>query len=401
MDAFFASIEMRDHPELRDRALVIGALPGERGVVSTCNYRARKFGIRSGMGVREAYALCPWATFRHVDMERYLDVSDGLHRIWGMYADKMEYVACDEAYLDVSLSAQTFDGARRIAHEIKGRTQESSGLTCSVGLSYSKAAAKTASEEDKPDGYFEIPDAASFMALVDDRGVRVLPGIGERTALRLHAEGIDRVRQIRENERLVVDMFGRNGRRMVDMAWGMDDSPVIDHTEEERKSVGREITFQRDTQDFSMLRDALVLMAEAVSEKARRDGRTWQTVTLRLTYSDMRSITRSRTGEETDDGYRAWEDAVELLGHVPVSSVRLIGLSLSNFGTSDMFQQSLGDAFGWGSDRRDDQLLSAVERVCADYGIPETLAADGRRGLAEAVERMSEVSHERDPLLSS
>ena len=152
MDAFFASVEMRDHPELRGKPLIIGSLPTERGVVATCSYEARKYGVHSAMNIKEAYRLCPNGIYRHPDFDKYKEVSRQLHEIWNTYASAAENVALDEAYLDVTEQAKDLEGARRIAKIIKERTRQELGLTCSVGVAYSKTAAKMASEEQKPDG---------------------------------------------------------------------------------------------------------------------------------------------------------------------------------------------------------------------------------------------------------
>lgn len=166
MDAFYASVEMRDHPSLRGKPLIIGSMPNERGVVATCSYEARKYGIHSAMNIKEAYRRCPNGIYMRPDFDKYKAVSAQLHEIWNTYADASEYIALDEAYLDVTGKAKNFDGAREIAHTIKRRTHDELGLSCSVGVAYSKTAAKTASEEKKPDGYFEIPDEKAFMDLI-------------------------------------------------------------------------------------------------------------------------------------------------------------------------------------------------------------------------------------------
>ena len=156
MDAFFASVEIRDNPALRGKPLIIGSLPHERGVVATCSYEARKYGVHSAMNIKEAYRLCPNGVYLHPSYEKYKAVSGQLHKIWNAYASAAEAIALDEAYLDVKAQAGNLDGARKIAQTIKRRTREELGLSCSVGVAYSKTAAKTASEERKPDGYFEI-----------------------------------------------------------------------------------------------------------------------------------------------------------------------------------------------------------------------------------------------------
>ena len=179
MDAFYASVEVRDDPALRGKPLIIGALPSERGVVATCSYEARKFGVHSGMSIKDAYRLCPRGIYRHPDFDKYRAVSHQLREIWRSYAAAMETIALDEAYLDVTEQAGNWEGAREIAQLIKRRTREELHLSCSVGLAYSKTAAKTASEEKKPDGYFEILSPKAFTDLIADRDVQVLyPSMG-------------------------------------------------------------------------------------------------------------------------------------------------------------------------------------------------------------------------------
>ncbi|MBR0078430.1 MAG: DNA polymerase IV, partial [Bacteroidales bacterium] len=182
MDAFFASVEIRDNPELRGKPLIIGALPSERGVVATCSYEARKYGVHSAMNIKEAFRRCPGGTYMHPNIGKYKAVSLQLNEIWNTYATVSQRISLDEAYLDVGEQAGDWEGARAIGHLIKQRTLEEVGLTCSVGVAYSKTAAKMASEEDKPDGYYEILTPEDFVNLIIDRDVSVLYTVGEQTA---------------------------------------------------------------------------------------------------------------------------------------------------------------------------------------------------------------------------
>ena len=204
MDAFFASVETRDNPALRGKPLIIGALPRERGVVATCGYEARKFGIHSAMNIKEAYRLCPNGIYIHPNIDKYRTVSGQLHEIWNTYASVAETIALDEVYLDVTEQARSLEGAREMAKMIKQRTKDEIGLTCSIGVGYSKTAAKTASEEKKPNGYYEIPTAKDFVDLIIDRDVRVIYTVGEMTAEKLYASGIHTVRDIQENQETVI-----------------------------------------------------------------------------------------------------------------------------------------------------------------------------------------------------
>ena len=208
MDAFYAAVEVRDDPSLAGKPLIIGAMPDERGVVATCSYEARKFGVHSAMNIKEAYRRCPHGIYMHPNFEKYRQVSHQLREIWNDYAVKMETIALDEAYLDVTYSAGDFDRAGEMARTIKTRVRNELGLTCSVGVAYSKTAAKTASEEKKPDGYFEIRTPQDFMDLMTDREVRALYTVGEKTAEKLNRLGIYTVRDIRERSGEIADKFG-------------------------------------------------------------------------------------------------------------------------------------------------------------------------------------------------
>ena len=330
MDAFYASVETRDDPSLRGKALIIGSLPHERGVVATCSYEARKFGVRSGMSIRDAYRLCPGGIFMRPNFGKYKAVSAQLHAIWDSYASASEAVALDEAYLDVTKRAGDWEGARRIAREIKRRTGEELHLTCSVGVAYSKTAAKIASEEKKPDGYFEILSPEDFVSLVRDRDVKVLYTVGSSTAERLYASGIYTVRDIQQRQEDVIRLLGKQGHWITQIAFGIDDRRVEPYRPEEAKSIGRELTFQKDVDNFGLLRDVLFLMALNVENRARRVGLRGRGVTLKLTYADMKSITRSRSPAACDSAVSIWRDAVRLLDKVEKRPVRLVGVSLYN-----------------------------------------------------------------------
>ena len=369
MDAFYASVESRDDPSLRGKALIIGSLPNERGVVATCSYEARKYGVRSGMSIRDAYRLCPGGIYIHPNFDKYKAVSAQLHAIWDSYASASEAIALDEAYLDVTEKAGDWEGARRIAREIKRRTVEELHLTCSVGVAYSKTAAKIASEEKKPDGYFEILSPEDFVALIRDRDVKVLYTVGSSTAERLYASGIYTVRDIQQRPEDVIRLLGRQGHWITQIAFGIDDRRVEPYRPEEAKSIGRELTFQKDVDNFGLLRDVLFLMALNVENRARRVGLRGRGVTLKLTYADMKSITRSRSPAACDSAVSIWLDAVRLLDKVEKRPVRLVGVSLYNL-TGEVEQQirmeGFDDADRLEQERERARLFAALE---AHYGL--------------------------------
>ena len=362
MDAFYAAVEARDDPELRGKPLIIGALPHERGVVSTCSYEARKFGVRSAMSIKEAYRLCPHGTYMHPNMHKYIEASGRIHKIWLTYTDLAEFISLDEGFLDVTGSAAYFGGARMVGLAIKERTKEETGLTCSVGIGYSMTSAKLASEEMKPDGFFEIPDAQALKALILDRGVRIIYGVGPKTADALHRAGITTVKGILANKRAVVGLLGNHGQDIIDLAEGIDDRSVTPYYETEAKSISREQTFQHDITDIDYLKDALRLLARELSLKLRFDGIFARTVTLKVKYSNMKLVTRSKSGDAINHAKDIYEIAATMLDAVEKRPVRLIGVGLSGFAESGLRQMTMDDF----SSQRDGTRKEALDRTVLD-----------------------------------
>ena len=343
MDAFYASVEVRDDPSLAGRPLIIGALPTERGVVATCSYEARKYGVHSAMNIKEAYRRCPHGLYMHPNFEKYRSVSAQLRKIWYDYAVKMEPIALDEAYLDVTYSAGDFERAGEMAREIKARTRSELGLTCSVGIAYSKTAAKTASEEKKPDGYFEIRTPEDFVNLMIDRDVKSLYTVGAKTAEKLNRIGIYTVRDIRERKDEILERFGKHGQLITELAFGIDDRKVIEYKPEDAKSLSREVTFQEDTDNYRMLDDVLVLLALSVEERAGRHNLHGKGVTLKLTYADMQSITRSKAITMKCNAAAIYSETSKLLQQVEKRPVRLIGTGIYNLSADEGRQMTLDD----------------------------------------------------------
>lgn len=371
MDAFYASVEIRDNPELAGKPLIIGSLPTERGVVATASYEARKYGVHSGMNIKEAYRLCPKGIYMHPNFDKYRAVSDQLHGIWNDYATAAESIALDEAYLDITETAGDWDGARKIAETIKRRTREEVHLTCSVGIAYSKTAAKTASEEKKPDGYFEIRTPEDFVDLIIDRDVRALYTVGARTAEKLKRVGIATVRDVRDRQDEVVRLLGKHGAHITKMAYGIDDRKVVPYDPMDTKSISRELTFQEDVSDFGLLDDVLFLLAMSVERRAKRKGLHGRGVTLKVTYADMKNITRSRIVVSSDSAATIWQEARDLLGQIEKRPVRLIGAGVYNLTGDDGWQMSLEDYLEESIDEKqqiiDSKLAELGERYHLDF----------------------------------
>jgi len=365
MDAFFAAVEIRDNPELEGKPVIIGALPGERGVVSTCCYEARKYGIRSAMPISEAYRRCPDGIYMYPNGKKYYEASKQVRKIWDTYTDLCEYISLDEGFLDITGSAHLFGGAEAIAHEIKRRTVEEVRLTCSVGVGFSMMSAKLASEEKKPDGFYKIETRADLKNLIIDRNVRTIYGVGAKTAQELARVGITTVRHIYENREVVSGMFGKHGRQIVELADGIDTRRVTPYTEQ--KSIGNEHTFQSDISDFNYLKDVLLLIARKLSFDLRMKGIYACTVTLKATYANanMQSVTRSKTGNATNKTQEIYKTAAALLEKIDRRPVRLIGISVSGLTDTPNLQLSLFDTSeGAKREKADDAML----KVQLKYG---------------------------------
>ena len=305
----------------------------------------------------------------HPDFDKYKKVSAKLHEIWDTYASADEAIALDEAYLDVTEQAKDLKGARRIAGLIKERTWKELGLTCSVGVAYSKTAAKTASEEKKPNGYFEIPTAEDFVNLIIDRDVRVLFTVGKATAEKLYSYGIHTVRDIQENQDMVIRLLGKQGQWITRIAFGMDERKVIPHRPEDAKSISREVTFQQDVDEYELLKDVLILLALCVEHRAKRYGLHGNGVTLKLTYEDMKGITRSRITSSCDSAVMIYEEAVRLLENVEKNPVRLIGVGIYNLSGEEGRQMTFEDFFSEAKNRREEELKRLLDGLQKRYGL--------------------------------
>ena len=329
MDAFFASIEVRDNPQLLGKPLIIGALPGERGVVSTCSYEARKYGIHSAMSVAEAYRRCPHGVYMHGDMRKYEKASSDIHKIMLKFTDMIEFVALDEGYMDVTNSLRLFGSAEQIGKQLKKEIFEKVGVTCSVGISYCMMGAKLASEEKKPDGFFVIPDKESLVDLIRKRPVGVIYGIGMKTQEKLKSMGIETVEDLVESPPEKLKRVGAVGREMLDFAMGNDGRRVIPSAVS--KSIGREYTFQENVTEKKAMEETLLLLCRDVSLRAKRQGQWGRTVTLKIKFSNMQSITRSKTGDAINSAKEIFARAKELLKEERLkASVRLVGVTLGN-----------------------------------------------------------------------
>ena len=336
MDAFFAAIEIQRRPDLAGKPVVVGGRgdPQSRGVAATASYEARRFGIRSAMPLREAYRRCPQAVFLPVDYPAYAAVSEKFVDILMRHSSRIETVGLDEAYLDVTGTPEPEALALRIKDEIF----QELGLTASVGIAPNKLLAKLASDFKKPDGLTVIrgEDATSWLA---DLPVRKLWGVGPKTEERLKILGIHKIGQLAQADpNRILEGFGRSwGKSLLDHATGCDDSEVV--SEWGPKSMSRETTFETDIQDPSDLWGTVESLASGLCEDLRAQGIVGRTVTLKIRFSDFKTITRSKSlGRPFDDEGTMNQTVREIFARTNfLLPVRLLGVRASNLEEKSRF----------------------------------------------------------------
>lgn len=329
MDAFFASVEQLDNPELKGKPLIVGG-QSNRGVVSTCSYEARKYGVHSAMPMVEARRLCPHAEFLPGRMWRYEEVSREIMRIFHEEAPLVEQLSIDEAFLDVSGMERLHKDVRNVGWRIKERIKNEIGLTCSVGLAPNKFLAKMASDLQKPDGFTVITHekARSFIAPLP---VTKIFGIGGAAKQMLAQFGIATIGQLANADRSILQkVFGKNADKVQHLAMGLDDRPVIPETAP--KSIGRETTFEKDLYTFEDCKAAILELSGQTGYRLRNKGYSGRTVTLKVKFKDFKIITRSISSEgDIFCDEEIFSLAVKLLKEVAYGNgVRLLGVTVSN-----------------------------------------------------------------------
>lgn len=327
MDAFYASIEQRDHPEYRDKPIVVGGNPNGRGVVSTASYQARQFGVRSAMPCKKALELCPNLIFLPVNMEKYKKVSKQIYQIFSRYTSVIEPISIDEAFLDVG-----FNDAIEIGKRIKEDIKKELSLTASVGVSYNKFLAKLASDMEKPDG-FTIITKEKAKEILPKLPIRKIWGVGEKTEKQLNDIGIFTVKDLLNyDHEFLIKNWGRRGYELIQLARGIDPTPV--QSEQEAKSFGEETTLEKDTQDLELLKKYLKLFSDEIEKRLNKNKIRCRTITIKIKYYNFKNITRSITlTESICSSKHIYEKAEQILEQrVNLSMpVRLIGLQVSNF----------------------------------------------------------------------
>jgi DNA polymerase-4 len=341
MDAFFASVEQLDNPELKGKPVAVGG-SGERSVVAAASYEARKFGVKSAMPSVIAKRLCPELIFVKHNFARYTEVSAAIHEIFREYTDLIEPLSIDEAFLDVTSDKKNIGSATVIAKKIRNEIKSKTGLTASVGISVNKFLAKIASDINKPDGLFVIrPEAAE--KFIEELGVEKFYGIGRVTAQKMHKLGIHTGADLKKWDRVsLVRNFGKAGVFFYDIVRGIDERPV--EPDQERKSVGTELTYEKDlTTRFEVIAELYKLEKELM-ERLEHSEATGRTITLKVKFSDFRQITRSKTLQNYIREFDALHKEVSEIRKslkLEGTRIRLLGLSISNLETEDCEDRQL------------------------------------------------------------
>ncbi len=360
MDAFFASVEQGDDPSLLGKPVIVGGL-GRRGVVSTCSYEARRFGVRSAMPIAQARMLCPDAVCLLPRMSRYAEISAQVFRVLGELTPEVEGLSLDEAFLDVSGSRTLFGSPSAMAHLIKQRVVSQTGLRCSVGISHNKWLAKLATELGKPDGLFEIT-AENRQRLLDPLSVGRIWTVGKVTQEKLERAGWRSIGDVRCADLASLRrVIGNQAERLQALANGVDDRAVTALRED--RSLGAETTFEVDLVSLQDARAWLLKLCERVGERVRRAGLRGRVVTVKLRtppfHTETRQTSLANVCDATDDIHAA---ARLLLEHwwrgQRKASLRLIGVSLSGFDDNPL----RADLFTKVSDPRKDRIADALNQ---------------------------------------
>jgi len=369
MDAFFAAVEQRDHPEFRGKPVIVGSDPkgGKgRGIVATCSYEARKFGVHSAQPISQAWRCCPHGIYVQPGMGKYVRVSERIMSILMEFSDQVEQVSIDEAFLDVTGCRRLLGTGVEIARRIKERIHQDQHLTASVGVAANKFVAKVASDLDKPDGLVVVAPGreSEFLAPLP---IRRLWGVGAKTEAMLAGMGVKLIGEIAALDRAVLARrLGNAGEHLWQLAHGTDDRSVL--PEEGYKSIGHETTFERDTPDHRILHDTLLELTEKMTRRLRANGSRGRTITVKLRDADFSTVTRRETLQKASDTTErifpvAWNLLQSLLR--PGKLARLVGVYASNLVSGEEEGQLELFARAHGKER---SLAKALDSITLRYG---------------------------------
>ena len=362
MDAFFASVEQRDFPELRERPVIVGG-KSRRGVVATASYEARRFGVHSAMPITKARELCPHGVFVVPRFDAYREASEEIHEIMLHYADAYEPISLDEAFLDISGMGSQYPTLGAIGRSIKKEIREKVHLVASVGIGPNKFLAKMASDMEKPDGLTIIPYGREKEILAP-LPVRRLWGVGEVTEKKLLAAGYRTIGDIQEAAPgRLKDLLGNQGAFLKQLAFGIDTRPI--EAERQVKSIGDESTYDEDLTDQKQIEKEIAMHSDIVARRLRKHDLFARTISLKIRFASFKTIMRSLSLEE---GTNLQEDidraALALLSRIPLyEGIRLIGVTASNLGPPI----SMGSLFSEESEKRA-RAAKAMDEIQAKFG---------------------------------
>ncbi|MFK5915820.1 MAG: DNA polymerase IV [Woeseiaceae bacterium] len=365
MDAFFASVEIREQPELVGLPVVVGGPTRTRGVVAAANYEARKYGVFSAMPMAQATRLCPDLRVLPSNMPLYVSVSKQIHEIFNRYTPEIEPLSLDEAFLDVRSSLKLFGSAEEIARRIKKEIKDELQLVVSAGIAPNKFVAKIASDFDKPDG-FVVVQVQDMQAFLDPLPVKRIWGVGKKTEAQLISSEINTIKDIRnQSERWMIERFGKQGDHIYRLAHGKDKREVI--SDAKAKSISNEHTFFDDITDKEILLTYLSHLTEQVASRLREKGHKGKTVNIKIRFHDFTTITRSKTlTEPTHQTQQIWQTVTNLFNSALPSgqvAIRLLGVGVSGFSTNNIHQ---GDLFS--EESKHDELDNVTDEINQRFG---------------------------------
>lgn len=369
MDAFYASVEQRDHPELTGLPVVVGGTPQERGVVAAASYEARKFGIHSAMPSSTAIKLCPEVIFVPMRMKHYINVSRQIRSIFERYTPLVEPLSLDEAFLDVEGSTHLFGDAGKIAAKIKNDIRSELGLTASVGIAPNKFVAKIASDLKKPDGFVKVETPLN--PFLDPLDINRLWGIGKSTESKLKAIGIHTIRDFRHSSPDILrPCVGSSVERLLQLANGEDHRKVVPHRP--AVTMSRETTFTRDIEDIEALESALLRLTEELAARLRRKRLSARTIGIKLRYSNFKTITRSQTQPTTTSTTQViWKTARALLHSALVDDfkIRLVGIQTSSLESTPAKETTLFENDEIERQKKIDRVVDDLNQRFGDLAI--------------------------------
>lgn len=381
MDAFYASVEIREQPELAPMPVVVGGREG-RGVVAAANYNARKYGVRSAMPIAEAKRRCEKLVCLPVRMPLYVEASQKIHDVFFRYTPEIEPLSLDEAFLDVTASEHLFKSAENIGQMIKRDILDETQLVCSVGIAENKYVAKIASDINKPSGFVHV-SVESQQQFLDPLPVSRLWGAGKVAQKKFTQYGIETIADVRQqSEVFMQSLFGKLGQHFLDLANGRDVRRVC--SESKTKSISHETTFEQDVDDMSVLRSYLSDLCEQVAARLRSKSYNAKTISIKLRFPDFKTITRSISLSEAENNTQVLMDnAVSLFLNAMQqhkSAIRLIGMGVSGL-------SKLGE-------NPDEQKLSDTQKIQADM-FEEEMSVDSASPKQKSIDEISDKVNQR------